>query len=411
MKGQDKKRRWAAAGMTSLSPEGEAALRERLACLRAALAQGAEVDQLRELAASDPDDPAWDFRLLGELAKIPHPAVPPLLAALFGSSPDKERRKALKRALHLLKTRGVAVPEDLLPREEPGRLITPEGPVFRAYVSPLYGNGEGYVILEGDQRQCLGDGNFLLSRISDLEGFRDCRLLSLNKRARQEFWQEFVSGGSERMVPVPPAYAFTLLEEALSLTPDGSPERDEYLGLRESLWRYLGRPEEAPQVVDLLPPLSEADRRQAREDSRKLARQELFFSWLPGLDEINPWLEKLREVQNSPLILTEPQQQMRREMVVDEAAAALYPPADRPRWGRRLLKMAYYLHLKGQTEEARAARAAGEDLLSPERGALAGENPFLQEMAGYALILAEELAKQQEPEPTSPLLVTPPWTT
>ena len=55
---------------------------------------------------------------MAALGNISHPAIPPLLAALFGEAPDKVRRKALKKALHLLKTRGVPVPGDLLPREE-----------------------------------------------------------------------------------------------------------------------------------------------------------------------------------------------------------------------------------------------------------------------------------------------------
>jgi hypothetical protein len=194
------------------------------------------------------------------------------------------------------------------------------------------------------------------------------------------------------------------------LTPDSGPHRDEYLPLRESLWRHLGRPEEAPALPDLLPPLDQADRNRALEDSRKLARHTLFGSWLPGLDEIKPWLGRLQEAQDSPLVLTEPQQQVRQEMVLDEATAALFPPAERDRWGRRLLRMAYFFHLKGHTEESQAARAAGEDVLAGERGALAGENPLLQELVRYALMLAQEFVKQQEPQSQPSGLVVPPWT-
>ena len=41
------------------------------------------------------------------LGDLSHPAIPPLLAALFGEARDKVRRKALKKTLHRLKTRGV----------------------------------------------------------------------------------------------------------------------------------------------------------------------------------------------------------------------------------------------------------------------------------------------------------------
>jgi len=144
------------------------------------------------------------------------------------------------------------------------------------------------------------------------------------------------------------------------------------------------------------------------EQARRLAASELCRSWLPSLEEITPWVEKLQKVQDSPLVLSEQQQQLRQEGVLDEATAALFPEDTRARWGRRLLEMAYFFDLSGRGVEARAAQAAGEELLSGERSALAGENPFLQELVRYALMLALEFRKQREPEPASPLVV-PPW--
>ncbi len=409
MKDRHQKTRDVTEGVPPLAPDSAVALQERVARLKEALAAGHGPEYLQELLPPRPADLAWDLHLLSELAKIPHAAVPLLLADLFGKSPDKKRRKALKKALHVLKTRGVLIPEDLLPREEPRSPTPPEAPVLSARITPVYGNGECYVILEGP-REILGRGSLLVSRVSDSQGFRECSLFSLSKKRREEFWREFVAEGIDEMVPVPPSYALRLLEEALALTPDGEPHRDEYLPLRENLWRHLGRPDEAPALLDLLPPLEQAERNRALEDSRKLARHTLFRTWLPSLEEIKPWLERLQEAQDSPLVLTEHQQQARQEMVVDEAAAALFPPAERDRWGRRLLRMAYFFHLKGQTEEAQSARAAGEDVLAGERGALAGETPLLQELVRYALMLAQEFIKQQEPQSPPSGLVVPPWT-
>ncbi len=409
MKDRHKKPRRPEAALAPLAPERASAMQEQLARLQAALDAGAEPELLRELVSPEPADPAWDLHLLKELAKIPHAAVPPLLAALFGQSPDKERRKALKRALHVLKTRGVPVLTDLLPREEPKPPPSSEAPAVAARISPVLGNGECFVIMEGP-REILGGGSILISRVSDIQGFRECSLFSLSKRRREEFWREFASERIDEFVPVPPAYALRLLEEALALTPDGEPQRDEYLPLRENLWRHLGRPDEAPSLSDLLPPLDPTEPHRAPEDPHNLARKDLFLSWVPGLEEIKPWLEKFEALQNSPLVLTEQQQHMRQEMLVDEAAAALFPPADRPRWGRRLLKMAYFFHLKGKPEEVRAAQAAAHSLLSEEPSPLAGENPFLRELVIYALLMAEKYLKQEKPQAETSSLIFPPWT-
>ncbi len=47
----------------------------------------------------------------------------------------------------------------------------------KAFVTPIFGNGESYVILEGPP-EILG-GNFLVALINDQEGFQECVLLNL----------------------------------------------------------------------------------------------------------------------------------------------------------------------------------------------------------------------------------------
>ena len=406
MKERHKKTRRGAAGPPSLPPESAAALSEQVARLKAALAAGEPPAALADLVTPHPQDLAWDLSLLGELGKIAHADIPPLLAALFGPSPDKERHKAVKRALHLLKTKGVPVPEELFLRGGPEGPQAAETSGLEAQISSIFGKGERYVILEGP-REILG-GNLLVARLSDRQGLRECHLLSLKRKQRQEFWEHFHSQGLDAWAQASPGYVLRLLEEALALTPDGESSRDTYLPLRETLWRHLGRPEDAPRLEDLLPPLSPGERGGLLEQSRRLATGELCRSWLPSSEEIVPWIDKLREAQDSPLVLSEQQQRLRQEGVLDDATAALFPLETRPLWGRRLLSLAYFLDLAGRGEEARASQAAGEDLLSGERSALAGENPFLQELVRYALKLAWEFLKQQQPQPQPSPLVAPP---
>jgi hypothetical protein len=268
------------------------------------------------------------------------------------------------------------------------------------------GNGERYVMLEGP-RETLG-GNLLVARLSDRHGLRECHLLTLRRKARDELWEHLHSQGLTAWAPAPPVYVLRLLEEALALTPDGEASRDAYLPLRETLWRLIGRPEDAPPLETRLPALSIGERTGFLEQSRRLAASDLFHTWLPGPEEIAPWLEKLAETQNSPIVLSEQQQRLRQEGVLDDATAALFPQETRSLWGRRLLEMAYFLDLCERGGEARAAQAAGEDLLFRERSALAGENPLLQDLVRYALMLAYEFVKQQQPQAEpSPLLVTP----
>ena len=105
-----------------------------------------------------------------------------------------------------------------------------------------------------------------------------------------------------------------------------------------------------------------------------------MISFLPGPEEIAPWLTKLREVEDSPLVLSDQQKQVRLDGVLEEATRALYPVETRAVWARRLLTTAYYLHLTGRAEDARAIRAAAADLADPDRSALTGENLFLKSL-------------------------------
>jgi hypothetical protein len=389
-----------AAAPTPLAPEARARLESQVAAVMAALEAGADGDALKEQVSPEPRDADWDVHLMTALGALSHPGIPTLLAALFGEARDKVRRKALKKTLHRLKTRGVTVPGDLLPREE-AAIGAPRPGSATVFVSSIFGAGESYVILEGPS-EVLG-GNFLASRVSDVEGFKECVLLSLNRREQTEFWEHFREQGLVEWFSPPPAYAVRLLEEAYTGHPDAGSGTSQYVALREKIFRHWGHPEAAPDLDQAQPPVPATERGRFLEHARKLAQDPLFHSWLPGPEEIKVWLAKLQEVQDSPLVLSDQQKQIRADAVLDEATLALYPLESRAAWRRRLLTTAYYLHLKGREEDSGAARAAA-DLDDPDRSGLTGENPFLKGLVQYTVHLAWELQRPQETETESGLV-------
>ena len=386
-----------------LAAEAEARLANQVAEFVAVLESGADLAALKEQVTLDPQDAQWDVHLMAALGALSHPAMPALLVALFGEARDKVRRKALKKNLHLLKTRGVAVPEDLLPKEEIS-VGAPRPGTALAYVTPIFGNGESYVILEGPP-EVLG-GNFLVSLVSDQEGLRECVLLNLKHKQQAEFWEHFREQGLKEFFPPPTAYAVSMLEAAYTAHPD-APGASQYGALREKIFQHWRRPETAPDLEMELPAVKTGEQPRLLEESRRLALDPLFHSWLPGPEEIAPWLVKLQEVQDSPLVLSDQQEQVRLDAVLDEATAALYPPETWADWGRRLKTTAYYLHLLGREEDSRTARVAAADLSDPERSSLAGESPFLKGLVQYAVLLAWEAQKPREPAMGSGLVAPP----
>ena len=390
-----------AAEPAPLTPEARARLEGQVARVVGALETEADPAALQAQVSPDPQDPDWDAHLIAALGALTHPAIPPLLAALFGTARDKIRRKALKKSLHRLKTRGVAFADDLLPKEE-ASFGAPRPGAATVFVSPIFGAGETYVILEGPS-EILG-GNFLVARVSDQEGFKECVLLTLRRQQQAEIWGRFREQGLDRWLSPPPAYAVRLLEEAY---PKGGSGASQYAALREKIFRHWGRPEAAPDLEQELPAPTPGEMPRLLERSRELALDPLLISFLPGPEEIAPWLAKLQEVDDSPLVLTEQQKQVRIDGLLDEATRALFPPETRPGWSRRLLTTAYYLRLSGREEDARAIRAAAISLEAPDASALAGENAFLKTLVQDTVGLALEMQPPQEPAAPSGLITLP----
>jgi hypothetical protein len=387
-----------------LSSEARARLESQVARVVEALEMEAEAAALEALVSPDPLDPDWDAHLIAALGAVSHPVIPPLLAALFGQARDKIRRKALKKTLHRLKTRGVAMAPDLLPREEVS-FGAPQPGAAQVFVSPIFGIGESYVILEAPA-EILG-GNFLVARVSDQEGFKECVLLSLKRQQQAEVWGRFREQGLDQWLSPPPAYAVRLLEEAYAHKAGSGSGAVQYGALRENIFRHWGRPEAAPDLDQELPAPSPGELPRLLEHCRELALDPLLISFLPGPEEIAPWLVKLKEVEASPLVLSEQQKQVRIDGVLDEVTRALYPLPTRADWGRRLLTTAYYLHLSGREEDSRAARATAADLVGPELSALAGENAFLKSLVQSAVRLTYEMQPPREPGSPSGLIASP----
>ncbi len=383
----------AALEEAQLSQEEERDLEEQLTALRQALAGGADLEGLTGFLTAKPDDLLWDCRLIRELGKIDHAAMPALLTALFGGSPDRERRKALKRALHGLRSRGVVVPAELWRREEASPQREAAAPPLKAFVTPVHGSGERFVVLEG-AKMVLG-GTFLVARISDLSGFLECNLYDLGRKGREDFWQAMRREGIDTWVPAPAGYAVGVLEESFRLVPEGSEVGASYRLIRDRLLKYHD-PAKFSVLQGLLPILGAGERGDLQQGAEELAANALFYSWMPSPQSIPPLLARLAEVENSPLVLSEALKQERLEKIIEEATVGFFPPESRHRWGRRLLEMAYYFELKGRRRESRLAQAAGEDLLEHSLSELRGESIFLKELVWQAVELTAQLKKELE---------------
>lgn len=392
-------RKKAPVALPPLSPEAAARLAALKEEVRRGLEAGLPVEELLARVGAPEPNPAWPEHLMAALTELRHPGVPPLLALLFGRESDPRIRKALKKALHRLTTQGIPVPADLLPAPEAAPRPAP-APEVTARVTPIFGLGERFLVLEGS-RAVLG-GTVVVARLSDTAGVLEFHNLAANRAQRQELKDTLAEQGLSEWAEAPPSYAVRLLEEAYALHPEAAAAA-EYAAIRDRLWRYLGRPEEGPDPESAVPAVSDLERAPALEYARELARHPWFYSWLPEPARLTPWLAKLAEAEASPLILAEHQKQARMEGILEEAVRELFPPESRDVLRRRLLHQAYYCQLRHLGREARALRAAAQDLAERQQSPLWGESPFLLALVESALRLARESHR-----PEAPGLVAPP---
>ena len=137
------------------------------------------------------------------------------------------------------------------------------------------------------------------------------------------------------------------------------------------------------------------------KQSRNLSLEEDFLNWHFRPEELTPWLNKIQEIEQSPLVLTADQKMARIEDTVAEAIKTLIPPENRRILSRRLLEMAYYLDHTGRPHLARQAQAAGEDL-ERERSPLERENQFLLGLVMFPLREMYDQEKTLRPRNQTP---------
>ena len=352
--------------------------------------EGVGVEGILELLAAAPRrSVAQETALIEALARFPHPLMPAVLAGRYAANPEKAVQKALKKAWHQLKVQGIEIPpEAAKPSGKAMVSLRPKETPVKAYVSRIEGNGSRMVVMH---LPGMGQSfNLLMVLANDAEGLKDAYLMPMSKREVKLYLEQMRSELPGELASVSPAYAFGVLEECFQIDPESTAEAMLlYRQARPLLRQRLGEGT-PPDIQSLLPVLDDAQ--MYLEGCVELLMQEDFQNWSLEPEDIRPWLEKFAEVQNSPLHLTEEQQQARYTDIMNKALQELFPPARRRLIGKRLLHMAYYYDQTARPYLARLAQAAGEDL-GRERSILEKENPFL---VGMFMLPVEMLRQQHE---------------
>jgi len=367
--------------MTVPAPREETAA--CLAALEAALAGG----DPPALARVSP--PALDDALRA-LAKRHGAASLPLLERLAGAAPDKDHRRAVRRALYRLEQSGLRPPRAAA--ATPARPVVTraaEHPV-RAWLSGIDGSGSraAWILFEGG----LGGGLRLCSLIlNDEAGIMDAAGGPIARKRLEAELRGLRESQKLPWVEVDGRRACALVADALALHERlGTVPPPEF-----ARWRKL--------MGEAQPKASRTDTKEKLPADMPLPAAETFLTdsaTLLDLPELMGWfIDPVRvqhealallQVRESRLVVSDQVKAERETSIVDGVVEAQLPDAARRRWAARLREMAEIFRMTGRLEPAALAEQTAAALADVGRPATA--IPFARALAARGIEMASEVA-------------------
>ena len=373
--------------MTVPAPREETAA--CLAALEAALAGG----DPPALARVSP--PALDDALRA-LAKRHGAASLPLLERLAGAAPDKDHRRAVRRALYRLEQSGLRPPRAAA--ATPARPVVTraaEHPV-RAWLSGIDGSGSraAWILFEGG----LGGGLRLCSLIlNDEAGIMDAAGGPIARKRLEAELRGLRESQKLPWVEVDGRRACALVADALALHERlGTVPPPEFARWRKNFLATLsnagaqtwpphspssGQPSTAggqPFDSDLL------------EGSATLLDLPELMGWFIDPVRVQHEALALLQVRESRLVVSDQVKAEREASIVDGVVEAQLPDAARRRWAARLREMAEIFRMTGRLEPAALAEQTAAALADVGRPATA--IPFARALAARGIEMASEVA-------------------
>jgi hypothetical protein len=341
---------------------------------------------------------------LRALARRHGAAAVPLLERLAEAAPDKEHRRAVRRALYRLEQSGQRPAR--APAATPARPVVAreaEHPV-RAWLSGIDGSGSraAWILFEGG----LGGGLRLCSLIlNDEAGIMDAAGGPIARKRLEAELRGLRESQKLPWVEVDGRRACALVADALALHERlGTVPPPEF-----ARWRKIFAA--APQLqADLRPKLGEAQPKASRTDTKEklpadmpLPAAETFLTdsaTLLDLPELMGWfIDPVRvqhealallQVRESRLVVSDQVKAEREASIVDGVVEAQLPDAARRRWAARLREMAEIFRMTGRLEPAALAEQTAAALADVGRPATA--IPFARALAARGIEMASEVA-------------------
>jgi hypothetical protein len=335
------------------------------------------------------ESPSEGEELVMAWADCPGGAEP--IAAIPEQSLGKSGRKALRRARHRLRSRGLELAE-AAPAPRVASLPKLEDEFAAALVStPDPSGAQLVVIVEGSP----AGGARIFQGGADLErGIPDFQVFATTRSKARALLRDLEGSPRLGAVRTSRESMAALLASAAAAQPPGhalAPAFEE--------WRsHVARPPEGArrpgaEVREALG--GSEDLALTRAVAERVAAGEIG-PWPPALDVLREIAEKVRQVASSPLLVDDAQRREQVERVVAEALDARYAQPAGERTAQRFEEAAYAAWKRGRVEEARALLAAAQTF----RARPARDNPVARALLERVLEpVLEALREERDRSP------------
>ena len=308
------------------------------------------------------------------LGSTPSPVAVKVLQILQKIPAEKPVRRALKTALYRLERQGLVEKEEETESEPRVLIPRPADRQAEAWASWPESQGERGMVLKLPD---TGRGYVMAIAVVNSEGiFHEFEAIQTTRKGVKALFEKMTGGVEGRLIEVPVEHFRFLMEEVAEIyqrqnqsLPSGYEPIHKYL----ASWVEVAS---GPHIYNLL------DEKEIAEDpillrtSDSLLEVQPFVTWRLPEGLIQSFVDKIKELSESRLVISQSAQMERTAQIHREAAAEIFTPELRQHYRRLLEETALLLHLTDRPQEAKRALAVAIDLEN-EIGLLSEDNFIL----------------------------------
>jgi len=329
-----------------------------------------------------------DEKTINLLASNATVEVGEIFSNMLKNNKDKNLRRLLKRHLFQMKNKGLEVVIPETDESEPLKIVNLEPSQATAYISGIDYVGDRLIFLS---KSVLRWGVlFFQITLSDQDGIKNFSAFDLKRKEIKNFLKKISEDGVVHFIEITPEYSYFLIDEAYQINlQKGIPLPEQFNHWKVEIDDLRGSVTE-PIIYSCIShdTIREATLNAAPDQYHSLFELEEFKSWFLEPRLVWGYLEKLRAIEESPLVLDPYHVEQRREAIFSEAMHKIFDEDFRRIYQRRLEETAYMLFRTNKEEEAKCALCAAWDL-NPQ-GIASEKHGFLQKLVHRSILFYAE---------------------